>query len=82
MEPGRTFSIMGYFCTKLRTRMSNDVLDVLVFLRPDYATPMKDGRFFTYHIQNTKKVKFGEAAYCLLQSKAKLQRLNASIWDF
>ena len=29
-------SVMGYFCTKLRSRMSDNVLDALVFLRQYY----------------------------------------------
>ena len=29
-------SVMGYFCTKLRNRMSDNVLDALVFLRQYY----------------------------------------------
>ena len=32
-EPERAFSIMGYFCTKLRNRMGDDVLDALSFMR-------------------------------------------------
>ena len=32
-EPERAFSIMRYFCTKLRNRMGDDVLDALSFMR-------------------------------------------------
>ena len=33
VEPERAFSIMNYFCTKLRNRMHDSVLDALVFVR-------------------------------------------------
>ena len=36
VEPERAFSIMGYFCTKLRNRMSDETLDAMVFLRQHY----------------------------------------------
>ena len=36
VEPEHAFSIMGYFHTKLRNRLSDKVLDALVFLRQYY----------------------------------------------
>jgi len=32
-EPERAFSIMGYFCTKIRNRLSDEALDAMVFMR-------------------------------------------------
>ena len=31
-EPERAFSIMGYFCTKIRNRLSDEALDAMVFM--------------------------------------------------
>ena len=36
VEPERAFSIMGYFLTRLRNRMSDETLDAMVFLRQYY----------------------------------------------
>ena len=36
VEPERAFSIMGYFHTKLRNRLSDEALDAMVFLRQHY----------------------------------------------
>ena len=36
IDPERGFSAMGYFCTKIRSRMGDDVLDAIIFMQQYY----------------------------------------------
>ena len=36
IDPERAFSAMGYFCTKIRSRMGDDVLDAIIFMQQYY----------------------------------------------
>ena len=36
IDPERGFSAMGYFCTKIRSRMSDEVLDAIIFMQQYY----------------------------------------------
>lgn len=42
VEPERAFSVMGLFLTKIRNRLSDNMLDAIIFLRHQYQLRLKD----------------------------------------
>ena len=44
IDPERGFSAMGYFCTKIRSRMGDDVLDAIIFMQEYYKNNESKGQ--------------------------------------
>ena len=44
IDPERGFSAMGYFCTKIRSRMGDDVLDAIIFMQEYYKNNESNGQ--------------------------------------
>ena len=44
IDPELGFSAMGYFCTKIRSRMGDDVLDAIVFMQQYYKNNESNGQ--------------------------------------
>ena len=53
-EPERAFSIMGYFCTKIRNRLSDEALDAMVFMRQYLKNQRKEKMRSSQNSQNSQ----------------------------
>ena len=53
-EPERAFSIMGYSCTKIRNRLSDETLDAMVFMWQYLKNQRKEKMRSSQNSQNSE----------------------------